>query len=167
MYYTCFNQILETSDFQFEKRTKRPPKDAINACISFGNTLLYNLFVNIIWKKGLDPRFGVVHASNKRNQSLNLDFADIFKPIVIDRIIFTMINKKMLTLLTDFETSNQGVYLSREGKNIFLQMYEEKLKSRITIKGKEMSYYQLLESEVQNYKNFILTGETYKPYKYY
>ena len=167
LYYTCFNQILETSDFQFEKRTKRPPKDAINACISFGNTLLYNLFVNIIWKKGLDPRFGVVHASNKRNQSLNLDFADIFKPIVIDRIIFTMINKKMLTLLTDFETSNQGVYLSREGKNIFLQMYEEKLKSRITIKGKEMSYYQLLESEVQNYKNFILTGETYKPYKYY
>ena len=59
------------------------------------------------------------------------------------------------------------MYLSREGKNIFLQMYEEKLKSRITIKGKEMSYYQLLESEVQNYKNFILTGETYKPYKYY
>ena len=78
-----------------------------------------------------------------------------------------MINKKMLTLLTDFETSNQGVYFSREGKNIFLQMFEEKLKSRITIKGKEMSYYQLLESEVQNYKNFILTGETYKPYKYY
>ena len=72
-----------------------------------------------------------------------------------------------VTLLTDFETSNQGVYLSREGQNIFLQMYEEKLKSRITIKGKEMSYYQLLESEVQNYKNFLLTGETYTPYKYY
>ena len=93
--------------------------------------------------------------------------ATALKPDVYKRQIFTMINKKMLTLLTDFETSNQGVYLSREVKNIFLQMYEEKLKSRITIKGKEMSYYQLLESEVQNYKNFILTGETYKPYKYY
>ena len=115
-----------------------------------------------------------MHASNKRNQSLNLDFADIFKPIVIDRIIFTMINKKMLTLLTDFETSNQGVYLSREGKNIFLQMYEEKLKSRITIKGKEMSYYQLLESKFKiirilfwlgkriNHTN-IINGEAYVP----
>ena len=67
----------------------------------------------------------------------------------------------------DFEISNMGVYLSKEGKNIFLQMYEEKLKSKITVKGKEISYYQLLEREVQSYKNFLLRGESYKPYKYY
>ena len=72
----------------------------------------------------------------------------------------------MLTLLTDFETSNQGVYLSREGKNIFLQMYEGKVKEQDYDKRKEMSYYQLLESEVQNYKN-LFDWETYKPYKYY
>ena len=167
LYYASFNDILANPDFQYEKRTKRPPKDAINACISFGNTLLYNTFLTIMWKKGLDPRFGVVHATNRRSQSLNLDFADIFKPIIVDRIIFAMINKKMLTLLTDFETSNMGVYLSKEGKNIFLQMYEEKLKSKITFKGKEISYYQLLESDVQNYKNFLLKNESYKPYKYY
>ena len=46
-------------------------------------------------------------------------------------------------------------------------MYEEKLKSKITVKGKEISYYQLLESEVQSYKNFLLRDESYKPYKYY
>lgn len=142
LYYASFNGILENPDFLYEKRTKRPPEDAINACISFGNTLLYNTFLNIIWKKGLDPRFGVVHATNRRSQSLNLDFAD-------------------------FEISNMGVYLSKEGKNIFLQMYEEKLKSKITVKGKEISYYQLLEREVQSYKNFLLRDESYKPYKYY
>ena len=142
LYYASFNGILENPDFLYEKRTKRPPEDAINACISFGNTLLYNTFLNIIWKKGLDPRFGVVHATNRRSQSLNLDFAD-------------------------FEISNMGVYLSKEGKNTFLQMYEEKLKSKITVKGKEISYYQLLEREVQSYKNFLLRDESYKPYKYY
>lgn len=167
LYYASFNDILGNEEFQFVQRTKRPPKDALNACISFGNTLLYNTFVNIIWKKGLDPRFGVVHASNRRSQSLNLDFADIFKPIIVDRIIFTMVNKKMLTALMDFETSNNGIYLSKEGKNVFLQMYEEKLKSKITVKGKEISYYQLLESEVQVYKKFLLSEEQYKPYKYY
>lgn len=158
---------MENEDFKFEQRTKRPPEDAINASISFGNTLLYNSFSNIIWKKGIDPRFGVVHASNRRSQSLNLDFADIFKPIIVDRIIFTMINKKMLVLLTDFEKAGQGVYLSKEGKNIFIQMYEEKLKSKITVKGKEMTYRQLMEKEVQSYKNFLLKSEKYRPYKYY
>lgn len=108
-----------------------------------------------------------MHASNRRSQSLNLDFADIFKPIIVDRIIFTMVNKKMLTALADFETSNNGIYLSKEGKNVFLQMYEEKLKSKITVKGNEISYYQLLESEVQAYKKFLLGDEQYKPYKYY
>lgn len=167
IYYTSFNIILDNFDFRFEKRTKRPPEDAINACISFGNTLLYNTFLNIIWKQGLDPRFGMVHATNRRSQSLNLDFADIFKPIIIDRIIFTMVNKKMLAILTDFEKSNSGVYLSKEGKNIFVQMYEEKLRSKITIKGKEMTYYQLMENEVRNYKKFIVDDDKYKPYKYY
>lgn len=117
LYYTCFDRILENENFKFVERTKRPPKNPLNACLSFGNTLLYNYFLNLIWKKGLDPRFGIIHASNRRNYSLNLDFADIFKPIIIDRIIFTMINKKMLTVTADFEkTENGGVYLSKEGK---------------------------------------------------
>lgn len=167
LYYSAFNAILEDDDFKFTQRTKRPPKDAVNACISFGNTLLYNFFSNIIWRMGMDPGFGVVHASNRRNQSLNLDFADIFKPIVIDRIIFAMVNKKILTVPADFETLNAGVYLSVTGKKIFLEMYEEKLNSRITVKGAEMTYRQLMESEVGNYKRFLIKGEKYKPYKYY
>ena len=115
----------------------------------------------------MDPRFSVVHASNRRDQSLNLDFADIFKPIIIDRIIFSMINKKILTVTADFETANGGVYLSVEGKKLFLQMYEEKLGNKITVKGKEMTYRQLMENEVRDYKRFLLKGEKYKPYKYY
>lgn len=129
--------------------------------------LIYNFFSNIIWRMGMDPGFGVVHASNRRSQSLNLDFADIFKPIVIDRIIFAMVNKKILTVPADFETLNTGVYLSVTGKKIFLEMYEEKLNSRITVKGAEMTYRQLMESEVGNYKRFLIKGEKYKPYKYY
>ena len=78
LYYNAFGKVINNSDFNFVKRTKRPPEDAINAMISFGNTLLYNQFLHIIWKTSLDPRIGVVHATNRRSHSLNLDFADIF-----------------------------------------------------------------------------------------
>ncbi len=167
-YYSVFDQILENEEFKFVQRTKRPPQNEINACLSFGNTLLYNQFSSLIWKKGLDIRFGIVHATNRRTRSLNLDFADIFKPIIIDRVIFTMINKKMLTVSMDFEkTSMGGVYLSKEGKKVFLRMYEEKLNSKIIVKGERMSYRRLLENEVQSYKNYLLNGEKYNPYKYY
>lgn len=96
IYYHMFSQIIKEKDFQFTIRTKHPPKDAINAYISFGNALLYNEFLNIIWTKGLNPAIGMVHLTNRRNYSLNLDFADIFKPIITDRVIFSLQNRKMI-----------------------------------------------------------------------
>lgn len=92
-YYQSFNTILNSTDFQFTKRSRRPPKDPINALISFGNTILYNRFQQIIWKTALDSRIGVLHAANRRHYSLNLDFADVFKPIIVDKLVFSLINK--------------------------------------------------------------------------
>ena len=167
-YYATFNEIIKAEGFYFEKRTKRPPLDALNACISFGNTLLYNYFATVIWRKGIDLSFGIVHASNRRRESLNLDFADIFKPIIVDRVIFSAVNKKMLIASRDFEkTEEGGIYLTKEGKKRFLSLYEEKLNSKIMYKGKEMSYRQIMNEEVQQYKNELLGKGTYKPYKYY
>ena len=147
-------------------RTKHPPKDAINACISFGNALLYNEFLNIIWTKGLDPSIGMLHSTNRRNYSLNLDFADIFKPIVTDRVIFSLLNRKMLGI-HHFEQREDGVFLTKAGKAIFLETYEKKLKETLVLKGKRYTYRNLLQSEVQNFKNEIMNGKKYKPYKYY
>ena len=166
IYYQMFSQIIKEKDFRFSGRTKRPPKDAINACISFGNTLLYNEFLNIIWTKGLDPAIGMVHSTNRRNYSLNLDFADIFKPVITDRVIFSLLNRKMLGT-EHFEQQGEGTFLSKTGKVIFLEMYERKLKETLVLKGKRYTYRNLMQLEVQNFKNEILNGEKYKPYKYY
>lgn len=166
IYYKMFSRIIKEKDFQFSIRTRRPPKDEINACISFGNTLLYNEFLNIIWAKGLNPTIGIVHSGNRRNYSLNLDFADIFKPIITDRVIFSLLNRKMLGT-KHFEQHGEGIFLSRTGKMIFLEMYEKKLKETLIIKGKRYTYRNLLKLEVQNFKNEIMTGTRYQPYKYY
>ncbi|MCL2320810.1 MAG: CRISPR-associated endonuclease Cas1, partial [Oscillospiraceae bacterium] len=95
-YFSRFNIFLKDDSFDFENRNRRPPKDPINALISFGNTILYQIIAREIYKTGLDIRISFMHSPNKRNESLNLDIADIFKPIIIDRVIFTMINKKII-----------------------------------------------------------------------
>ena len=167
VYYQSFNTILSNLDFQFTVRSRRPPKDPINALISFGNTILYNRFQQIIWKTALDSRIGVLHAANRRHFSLNLDFADLFKPIIVDRLIFSLINKGQITAY-DFEKhKDDGVYFSERGKRLFLQAFEEKLASKLTVKEKSYTYLQLMEKEVYAYQKHLTEGEKYKPYKYY
>ena len=96
-YYESFNIIIPSEcGFRFVKRTRRPPEDELNAMISFGNTLLYNVFQQMIWKTSLESRFGIVHAASRRETSLNFDFADLFKPIIVDRIIFTLVKKHQI-----------------------------------------------------------------------
>lgn len=168
LYYRAFNNIITDDNFKFVQRSKQPPKDEINACISFGNTLLYNHFASLCWKRGISPKFGVIHYSERREQSLNFDFADIFKPVVTDRIIFSLINKKMINKLTCFEKrDNGGVYLSAEGKRIFIEAFEDKLNQKIKTKECVVSYRTLMDHEVQNYKKYLQHECKYKPYKYY
>ena len=166
IYYQMFEHIIKEKDFRFFIRTKHPPEDAINACISFGNALLYNDFLNIILTKGLNPAIGMVHSTNRRNYSLNLDFADIFKPIITDRVIFSLLNRRMLGI-RHFEQHGEGIFLSKTGKAIFLEAYEKKMKETLVIKGVRYTYRNLMRLEVQNFKNEIINGKKYKPYKYY
>jgi CRISPR-associated endonuclease Cas1 subtype I-B len=167
-YYRTFNSILSNTDFGFSARSRRPPLDPLNAMISFGNTLLYNKFLQIIWKTSLDPRFGVIHAANNRAHSLNLDFADIFKPILVDRIIFSLVNMKQLQIDADFETRKDGaVYLSKSGKKQFIEHFNQKLADTLVIRGSRMTYQQLIRNEVYSYQRYVTDGEKYKPYKYY
>jgi len=129
---------------------------------------LYNAFLQEIWKTPLDSRIGMVHAANRRDYSLNLDFADIFKPIITDRVIFSLINCQQIKRAEHFEHEEDGaVLLSKTGKRIFLREFEQKMNTKIVIKGESMSYRQLLLKEVRAYKNYVMTGEKYKPYKYY
>ena len=144
-----------------------PPEDELNALISFGNTLLYNQILQMIQKTTLDPRIGIVHAANRRSTTLNLDFADLFKPIIVDRVIFSLINKYQIKKNRHFEKHENGIYLNKEGKKIFLENFEAKMEQHLVIKGKEYTYKQLILSEVRSYQRYVTNNEKYRPYKYY
>ena len=167
IYYSCFNEILQNEKFKFIKRSKRPPQDPINALISFGNILLYNYIAKEIYKTKLDIRIAYLHSSNNRYESLNLDLADIFKPIIVDKIIFKLINKKIINDRLHFENINGGGYLTGEGKNIVINEFYKKIKDITTIGNNKMSYEKIIRKEIYKLSNSIMNEEKYKAFKYY
>lgn len=99
---------------------------------------------------------------------MNLDFADLFKTVIVDRIIFSLINKGQLKSGSHFVgTGNEGVYLNREGKRIFVEAFEEKMETKVVIKGRMRTYRQLMVQEIYKFQQFVLKEEEYRPYKYY
>ncbi|WP_243292090.1 type I-B CRISPR-associated endonuclease Cas1b [Bacillus sp. FJAT-47783] len=164
-YYSTFDTIINNKDFIFEKRSKRPPLNRLNALISFGNSIVYTMVLSEIYKTYLDPRIGYLHATNFRRFSLNLDIAEIFKPIIVDRLIFTLINKKMLSK-KHFEKMTDGILLSEEGRKVFISELEKKMQTTINHRhlGKSVSYRRLIRLELYKLQKHILGEALYQPY---
>ena len=165
IYYSAFDDIVENEDFKFESRTRRPPKNRMNALISFGNSLLYTSVLSEIYKTHLDPRIGYLHSTNFRRFTLNLDVAEIFKPILVDRMIFSLINKGELKN-RHFEKRMDGVVMNEDGMKIFSKEFEERLQTTITHKkiGRPVSNRRLIRLELYKLEKHIIGEQEYKPF---
>ncbi len=164
-YYRAFNNIIDNPEFSFEARTKRPPKDYINTLLSFANSIIYTQVLSEIYKTHLDPRIGYLHTTNFRRFSLNLDIAEIFKIIIGDRTIFSVLNKKIITE-KDFDKNFDGILLKESGKKQFLKKLEERMKQTIKHSGtkKHTSYRRLIRLELYKLEKHLMDEEIYKPF---
>jgi CRISPR-associated protein Cas1 len=164
-YYKNFDIILENEEFSFIKRSRRPPGNKLNTLISFGNSVLYTSVLSEIYNTHLDPRIGFLHTSNNRRFTLNLDIAEVFKPIIIDRIIFNLISKKMITK-KHFEKKAPGVFLNDEGRKVFVKEIDDKFKTTINHKklGRPVSYRRLIRMELYKLEKHIIGEEEYTPF---
>jgi len=164
-YYAAFNEIIKDDDFSFDKRTRRPPRTKLNALISFGNSLLYVAVLSEIYKTHLDPRIGFLHTTNFRRFTLNLDVAEIFKPIIVDRAIFAMLNKQMLRE-NHFMKELEKVYLNEKGREIFVREFEDKLKATIKHERlkRNVSYRRLIRMELYKLEKHLMGESEYKPF---
>lgn len=165
-YYKMFDFIVKNPDFPFEKRTKRPPRNRLNALISFGNSICYTTILSEIYKTYLDPRIGFLHATNFRRFSLNLDVAEIFKPIMVDRLIFRLLNKRIITK-KHFEKQTNGILLNEQGRKIFIKELDDRMNTTINHRqlGRKVSYRRLIRLELYKVQKYILEKETYVPYQ--
>ncbi len=161
-YYSAFDSILK--NFEFESRSKRPPKNEVNAMMSFGNSLLYATVLSELYHTQLNPTISYLHEPFERRFSLALDIAEIFKPFIVDRTIFYLVNKGIMKP-EDFNRDFDGVLLSESGKKKFLKAYNEKLES--TIKHRQLkrnvSYQRLIRLECYKLAKHLLGVEKYKP----
>jgi len=164
-YYSAFDEIIEDKDFVFEKRTRRPPGNRLNALISFLNSLCYVLALSQIYRTHMDPRIGFLHETNFRRFSLNLDIAEIFKPILVDRLIFALINKKMIQKKS-FSEKGGGLYLTDKAREVVLKAWEDKLQSTIEHPGlrRKVSYQNLVRMEIYKVEKHVLGDKTYEPF---
>lgn len=164
-YYKAFDEIIQNPDFKFDFRSKRPPQNFLNTLISFGNSLMYTTTLSEIYKTHLDPRIGFLHATNFRRFSLNLDVSEIFKPIIVDRTIFTLLSKKMVTK-EDFEEDAEGLLLKEKGKKVFVQEFEDKLATTIKHRtlSNNVSYRRLIRLELYKLEKHLIEEEQYKPF---
>ena len=165
VYYSAFNNILKHG-FLLNKREKRPPNDPVNVLISFGNSILYSTVLGEIYKTQLDPTVSYLHEPSTRRFSLSLDLSEIFKPLIIDSLIFYVINNKILKL-EDFDSKEEICLLSEEGKKKFIKEYEKKLST--TIKHRKLkrsvSYRSFIKLECYKLIKHLIDDELYKPLK--
>jgi CRISP-associated protein Cas1 len=164
IYYKAFGEILK--EFAMEGRTKQPPLNEINTLISFGNMMCYTLCLDMIYHTQLNPTISFLHEPGTRRYSLALDLAEIFKPILVDRTIFRVINRKEIKQ-KDFDLKLNCCLLKDSGKKSFVTAFEERLKETIqhrTLK-KHVSYKGLVKLECYKLTKHLMEMEEYKPFK--
>jgi len=164
-YYQSFNRILHRVSLTFEGRTRRPPRTRLDCMISFGNSLLYTTVLSEIYKTHLDPRIGFLHETNFRRFSLNLDVADVFKPAIVDRTIFSMINRSELKD-SFFMKEVGGIFLTDRGRAHFLSRFEQKLSSTIRLREskRKVSYRRLIRIELYKIERHLMEDKPYEPF---
>lgn len=163
-YYEAFNLII--NDFEMGNRTKQPPGNEVNALISFGNMMCYSQCLRAIHQTQLNPTISFLHSPGERRFSLALDLAEIFKPLLVDRVIFKVLNKREIQE-RDFDKKLNSVVLNEKGKKAFIAAFEERLNETIqhrTLK-RSVSYKHLIKLECYKLSKHILGIETYKPFK--
>jgi len=152
-------------EFPFERRSTRPPLNAVNACVSFGATLLYNEAVAFIHAHGLDPALGLLHATENGRWSLGLDLIEPFRPALVEALALDLFTHQMLNE-THFEPKNGGIYLNDDGRKKFILQYERRMERQFMSEcaGHRTNLRQQLENQAVMYKSALEEAEKFEPF---
>ena len=166
-YFTHFTRLIRNPAFTFSKRVRRPPTDPINALLSFGYALLAHDVQGAINVVGFDPYLGYLHTQRYGRPSLALDLMEEFRPLVVDSMVLSAINRKMLTP-DDFEHEplSRAVALTAEGRKTFLRLYETKKQSKFKhpVLKRQCTYQEAFEIQARLLGKYLMDEtEQYPP----
>ena len=166
VYYESWKIIID-QDIDFEKRVKRPPDNLVNTLISFMNTIIYTKTLSEIYRTQLNPTISYLHEPSDKRFSLCLDLSEVFKPLIVDRTIFSLLNKNMITE-NDFYTDDGGYYRMKDSTiKVVVSTLENTLTRSIKHKdlNRSVSYKHLIRLEAYKLIKHIIDEKVYEGFK--
>lgn len=163
-YFGCFNQLVKGSNFEFKGRNRRPPTDPVNSLLSFGYSLLRHDVQSAVNIVGFDPYLGYLHYQRYGRPSLALDLMEEFRPLVVDAVVLSVLNKRSLTPENfDKEPISGAVSLTGDGLKTFLRLYEKKKQTKFKhpVLKRQCSYQEAFEIQGRLLAKYLM-GETDK-----
>jgi len=166
VYFSAFN-LITVSDIKFRKREYNPPTDPMNALISFANALVYSLVTSELYKTKLDPRISFLHEPGERRLSLVYDIAEVFKPLLADRLIFSLLNRNSIKKDKHFRYKDGACYLNNEGRRKVIEFFDTRINKTIRHRdiNKFISYKSLIRLECYKIIEHINKNKDYKPFQ--
>jgi CRISPR-associated protein Cas1 len=164
IYYQSFDVIIK--DFNMDGRSKQPPQNEVNALISYGNMLCYAQCLKQLYHTQLNPTISFLHEPGARRYSLALDLAEIFKPFLVDRLVFSMLNKRVLQP-EDFRWDLNGCLLKESGAKTFTKAWDDRMNETIEHRSlkRKVSYKHLIRLECYKLVKHLIKDQVYQPYK--
>jgi CRISPR-associated protein Cas1 len=164
-FYANFKYFLP-EDFIMNKRVKRPPDNPINALISFGNSLLYAKTISAIYRTHLDQRISFLHEPSEGRFSLSLDMCEVFKPVIIFKTIFELVNNRRIQVEKHFDRQTNYCLLNEEGRNIFITAFESRIESVFMhpTLNRKVSYRTAIKLDCYKLIKFIMEDKEFVPF---
>ena len=164
-YYSAWQTIID-QDIDFEKRVKHPPDNMINSLISYVNSIIYSKTLTEIYKTQLNPTISYLHEPGVRRFSLCLDLSEIFKPLIGDRVIFSMLNRKQITE-DSFDKELNYLHLKKKNSQIVMQEIDNCLNRTIMHKdlNRKVSYQYLIRLEAYKMIKHIMGEKEYEGFQ--
>ena len=164
-YYEAWSVIIN-QEIEFEKRVMHPPDNMINSLISFVNSLIYSKTLTEIYHTQLNPTISYLHEPGSRRYSLCLDLSEIFKPLIGDRLIFSLLNKNQITE-NSFTRELNFLNLKKEASQLIVNELEKKLQATIMHKDlhRKVSYQYLIRLEAYKLIKHLIGEKEYEGFK--
>ena len=169
LYFEAFPALIRADKekelgFDFTTRSRRPPKDPVNALLSFAYSLLVKDLAVATRAVGFDPFLGFYHQPRYGRPALALDLMEEFRPIIADSVVLSAINTSVVTS-GDFVRSSLGVAMKPEGRKRFMRAYERRLEEQVThpVFGYRISYRRILEVQCRLLARYLMGEITSYP----
>ncbi|MEM9489512.1 MAG: CRISPR-associated endonuclease Cas1 [Myxococcota bacterium] len=160
IYFQHFAGMLRHDlGFSFEGRNRRPPRDPVNALLSFAYALLTSEWTATLSAVGFDPHQGFLHQARYGRPSLALDMMEEFRPVIADSVVITAVNTGVICP-DDFRQTATAASLKPSGRKRFIQAFERRMDELVShpVFGYRISYRRVLDVQARLLGRY-LTGE--------